>query len=135
MNKLNTPFNQYCSSLAKHTQQKMTSNKQYIPSIWIVTKFFFLAILFQFPPCTICLNTQISNTVMTTAFESLQSIVDTIVTSAKIMNHAFLYFMETVGIASLQSDILSSKPLTQHLCLIITYVIYFISSPILRELP
>ena len=66
-------------------------------SIWIVTKVFSMVMPFQLPPCTICVNTQVSKAVMATAFESVQSIATTILPAARIKNHAFLYFIETLG--------------------------------------
>ena len=41
-------------------------------SIWIVINVFMGATSLQFPPCTICVNTQIPQAVMATAFESVQ---------------------------------------------------------------
>ena len=66
-------------------------------SIWIVTNIFLLAKLFQLPPSTICVNPEISKAVVALAFESAQSISTTIMPAPKIMNHAVLYFIETVG--------------------------------------
>ena len=66
-------------------------------SIWILTNIFLVAILFQLSPRTICVNTEISLAVMASVFESVISIATTIMLAAKIMNHAFLYFIETVG--------------------------------------
>ena len=43
-----------------------------------------MSILFQLPPYTICLNTDISKAVIGTAFESVQSIANTIVPAAKV---------------------------------------------------
>ena len=54
--------------------------------------------IFQFTTCTICVNTHISKALMATAFESLKGIANTIVQAAKIINHAFSYFIETVEI-------------------------------------
>ena len=65
--------------------------------IWIVTNVSWVAIHFQLPPCTICVNTQISKAVMATVFESVQLIAPNIIPAANIINHAFLYFIVTVG--------------------------------------
>ena len=43
------------------------------------------------------MNTQISKAVMTTAFEPVQSIVYTNLPDTRIKNHAFLYFIITLG--------------------------------------
>ena len=75
----------------------LTPNRKWFDtSIWIVTNVFLVAIFFQLPLCTICVNMQISKAVMETAFESVQSITTTNMPAANIMNHAFSYFIETI---------------------------------------
>ena len=68
--------------------------------IRIVTNVFSVALHFQLPPCTICVNTQISKAVMATAFEPVQCIVSTIVPCTRIHNHAFLNFIKTLDMHS-----------------------------------
>ena len=68
--------------------------------IWIFTNVFLVAILFQLPQCIICVKTQISKAEMASAFVPVKSIATTIVPATRIRNHAFLYFMETVGMHS-----------------------------------
>ena len=70
-----------------------TNNKH----IWIVTNVSLVAICFQLPQYTICVNTQIAKALMATAFESVQSNSTNIMPAPNIMNHAFLYFIKTVG--------------------------------------
>ena len=76
------------------TEKDFQTNDKHI---LIVTNVFLVEICFELPPCTICVNTQISKAVMATAFESVQSIAATIMHAPNIMNHAFLYFILTVG--------------------------------------
>ena len=71
-------------------------------SIWIVIYVFMGAICFQFSPCTICVNTEISQAVMATAFNSVQcshssSISCTIMLDVKIVQHVLPYFIKTVA--------------------------------------
>ena len=92
---LSSSWSVWTYSLVTHsTEKKLQTNDAFI---LIVTKIFSLAILFQLPSCTLCVNTQISKTVMATAFESVQSIPTTIVTDPKIMYLAFSWFIETIG--------------------------------------
>ena len=65
---------------------------------WIVTSIHSVAILFQLPPCTICVNTQISKAVMATAFEYIQLIATNVMPATNIINPEISYFVETVGI-------------------------------------
>ena len=65
--------------------------------ILIVTNVSLVAICCQLPPYIICVNTQITKAVMATAFESVQLNATTIMHAPNIMNHAFLYFIKTVG--------------------------------------
>ena len=80
-------------SLPTHTQQKWTSDKWYthLDSYQCL----FSGIFFQLPPCTICLNTKNSKTVMATAFEPVQSIVSTILQATRIKIYALLFHFNT----------------------------------------
>ena len=69
-------------------------------SIWIVNDVFSVGIFFHFPPCTICVNTEIFKATMATVFEHFKLIAVTIVPDLNIMNHASLYFIETLGMHS-----------------------------------
>ena len=53
--------------------------------------------LIQLQPSTICKSTESSKALMATVFESVKSNATTIMPSPKIVNHAFLSFIETVG--------------------------------------
>ena len=64
--------------------------------IWIDANLFLMTKLFQLLPCTICVNTQTSKAMMATAFESVQSIVTTILPAPKFMNHSFSSLIKTV---------------------------------------
>ena len=69
-------------------------------SIWIVTHVILVGILFLLPPCTICNNTQIFETVMATDYEPVQSIVSSRLPATKMKNDAVLYVMKALGMHS-----------------------------------
>ena len=99
-------------SLMTQTQQKTASHNQYIHLDRYQSPFG--GNTFQLPPCTNCVNTEISKAVMAAAFESVQPIAATIVPAPKIMNHTFCILLKQLAcIALLQTGILPSKPLMQ----------------------
>ena len=93
--KLNTPCNHWTSLLIQTPNRKGLGTND--TSLLIITNVFMTARLFQLLPCTIYLNTQISEAAMTTAFESIHwghiwSFLHTIESAAKTMNHVFPHF-------------------------------------------
>ena len=52
---------------------------------------------FNFSPCTICVNMEIFEAMMASAFELIAA---TIVPVLNIMNHVSLYFIQTLGMHS-----------------------------------
>ena len=84
----------------KPNRKRLQANDTFI---WIVINVFMGAMSYWFLPCTICVNTQISKAVMSTAFESVHCshtfyISCTIMLPVKILQHSFPYFIKTVGI-------------------------------------
>ena len=78
--------------------------QKYDTSIWIVINVHMGARSLWFPQCAICVNTQIPQAVMATAFESVQwlffSIFCTIMHALKIVQHILPYLIETIGMHS-----------------------------------